>query len=60
MSTAENVYLILGLSLLISFLAAKKLSASGYSFWYYFIAVFIASCGVLGIIFKIVIDNLKL
>jgi hypothetical protein len=58
MSTSETVYLVLGLSLIISVVAAKKLTSNGYSFGYYFIASFIASCGILGIIFKIVNDYL--
>jgi hypothetical protein len=58
MSTSETVYLILGLSFVISIVAAKKLTSKGYSFGHYFIASFIAACGVLGIIFKIVNDYL--
>ena len=58
MSTSSTVYLILGLSLVISIVAAKRLTSKGYSFWHYFIAGFIASCGILGIIFKIINDYL--
>ncbi|MGB1104067.1 MAG: hypothetical protein ACPG21_10620 [Crocinitomicaceae bacterium] len=49
---------VLTVSLLIGLFTGYFLQRRGYSFWRYFVSGFIAACGILVIIFKILLDYL--
>jgi len=59
MSGVSAVIYVVILSLLIGFISGYMVRRKGYSFKQYFVSGFIASCGILGIIFKILMDYLN-
>ncbi len=58
MSGTEAVIYVLCISLVIAVITGFMVRRKGYSFLHYFVTGFIASCGVLGIAFKIISDYL--
>ena len=58
MTGNEAIFYVLTLSLLIGLITGWIVKRNGYSFWYYAVSSFIAGCGILGIIFKILMDYL--
>ncbi len=59
MSGVEAAIYVVTLSLGIGLLSGWLVQKKGYSFKQYFVSGFIASCGILGIIFKIIMDYLN-
>lgn len=58
MTIGEAATYIIVLSLITGLVAGMIVKKRGYSFWYYAISGFMASCGILVIIFKILMDYL--
>jgi len=56
-ATAAFIYVI-SLSLVVGLVSGLLVRKWGYSFGQYFVTGFFASCGILGIIFKIIMDYL--
>ena len=59
MTGVEAIIYVLIMALVISLIAGFRVRKKGYSFNYYFVSTFIAACGILGIIFKILMDYLN-
>lgn len=59
MSGWEAILYVVIISTVIALFAGFTLRKKGYTFAYYFISVFIASVGILGIVFKIIMDYSK-
>ncbi|WP_066755799.1 hypothetical protein [Crocinitomix algicola] len=59
MSGTEAIIYTLLIASVISTIAGLVLRKRGYTFGYYFISTFIAACGILGIIFKIIMDYIN-
>ncbi|MFT4601534.1 MAG: hypothetical protein ACI857_001715 [Arenicella sp.] len=58
MSNGLSIVVIVGGGILIGIIAALILRKQGYSFVRYFVTGFLAGCGILGIIVKILRDYL--
>ena len=58
MTNFQAIAIVISLALLIGLVSGKMVQKKGYSFGYYFVTGFIASCGILGIIVKIIKDYL--
>lgn len=56
MTSFEALIYVVGLSLIVGLVSGWLVRRKGYSFLQYFVTGFIASCGILGIIFKIILD----
>ena len=56
MTAGEAVFYVIVISFLVGLVTGWIVRKNGYSFWYYAVSSFIASCGILGIIFKIIMD----
>jgi len=50
---------VVSISLVIGLISGWMVKKNGYSFKQYFVTGFIASCGILGIVFKIIMDYLN-
>ncbi len=59
MSGMEAFVYVISISLAVGLLTGLIVRKWGYSFNRYFVTGFIASCGVLGIVFKIIRDYLN-
>ncbi len=59
MSSNEALIYVLILSLIVGLFSGWIVQKNGYSFKTYFVTGFIASCGVLGIVFKLIMDYLN-
>jgi hypothetical protein len=58
MSGFEALMYVISISFVIGLVSGLMVRKKGYSFGQYFVAGFIASCGILGIVFKIIMDYL--
>lgn len=58
MTATEAFIYVISLALVIGLLTGWLVQKKGYSFSRYFVTGFIAACGILGIIFKILMDYL--
>lgn len=58
MSATTAIILVTALSLIIGLFSGWIVQRNGYSFGQYFVTGFIASAGILGIVFKILMDYL--
>gem|GEM_PF-2966086 len=59
MTGNEALVYVLVLSLGVGLFSGWIVQRNGYSFKTYFVSGFIASCGVLGIVFKLIMDYLN-
>lgn len=59
MTGNEAILYVLVLSLGIGLFSGWIVQKNGYSFKTYFVSGFIAACGVLGIVFKLIMDYLN-
>jgi len=59
MSVATAIISVVSISLLVGLISGYMVQRKGYSFKQYFVTGFIASCGISGIIVKIIMDYLK-
>ncbi|NOQ74976.1 MAG: hypothetical protein GQ574_23385 [Crocinitomix sp.] len=59
MSGLEAIIYVVSISLVVGLLSGWMVQKKGYSFKQYFVSGFIASCGILGIVFKIIMDYLN-
>lgn len=58
MSAVAALIYVVSISLVVGLLSGLLVRRKGYSFAQYFVTGFIASCGILGIVFKIIMDYL--
>lgn len=59
MTGSDALFYVIVLSLIIGLLSGWIVQRKGYSFKTYFVSGFIASCGILGIVFKIIMEYLN-
>ncbi len=59
MSGLTAIIYVVSISLVIGLISGWMVQKKGYSFKQYFVSGFIASCGILGIIFKIIMDYIN-
>ena len=59
MSGLTAITYVVSISLVIGLISGWMVQKKGYSFKQYFVSGFIASCGILGIIFKIIMDYIN-
>ncbi len=59
MSGLTAIVYVVSISLVIGLISGWMVQKKGYSFKQYFVSGFIASCGILGIIFKIIMDYIN-